>query len=105
MKKQLTAVFMLATMGWSVTTLANELQATQLQPVNTAMVSVEISIDQPVLDIESSIINQVNETLQQHSKTNLDARRLSAWDRRTRHTTGKHKQRHTPRGKPRGGLA
>ena len=70
MKKQLTAVFMLATMGWSVSTLANELQATQLQPVNTAMVSVEISIDQPVLDIESSIINQVNETLQQHSKTN-----------------------------------
>jgi len=33
-------------------------------------VSVEISIDQPVLNIESSIINQVNETLQQHSKTN-----------------------------------
>ncbi|MBR9793082.1 MAG: hypothetical protein GYB58_15175 [Gammaproteobacteria bacterium] len=70
MKKQLTAVLMLASMGWSVTTLANELKATQLQPVNTAMVSVEISIDQPVLNIESSIINQVNETLQQHSKTN-----------------------------------
>ncbi|WP_296043602.1 hypothetical protein [uncultured Alteromonas sp.] len=70
MKKQLTAVLLLATMGWSATTLANELQPSQLQPVNTAMVSVEISIDQPALNIELSIINQVNETLQQQSKNN-----------------------------------
>jgi hypothetical protein len=34
------------------------------------MVSVEISIDQPALNIELSIINQVNETLQQQSKNN-----------------------------------
>ncbi|GGF53217.1 hypothetical protein [Alteromonas lipolytica] len=65
MKKQLTALVMLASMGWSASTLANNLQATQLQPVNTALVAIEISIDQPVLNIKSSIIDQVNETLQQ----------------------------------------
>ena len=70
MKKQLTAVVMLASLAWSATSSANPSLATQLQPVNTTMISVEISIDQPEINIESSIIDQVNQTLQQHSKTN-----------------------------------
>lgn len=70
MKKQLTALFALASMGWTATTFANDLQASQLQSVNNAIVLLEINLEQPELNIELSIINQVNETLQQQSKNN-----------------------------------
>lgn len=64
MKNQMTALLTLASLGWSFTTFANDMQASQLQPVSSPLITIEINVEQPELDVKSSIINQVNENLQ-----------------------------------------
>ena len=67
MKKQLTTLITLISLSWSVSTMASITQPTELQPVNSTVIAVEINLEQPQLNLKASIIDQVTENLQRHS--------------------------------------
>ncbi len=65
MKKQLTLIAGLIATSWAVQTSATQTQLQVFEPVNTTVFQLEISIEQPIIDISSSIREQANSNLQQ----------------------------------------
>ncbi|NVK56487.1 MAG: hypothetical protein HWE26_12815 [Alteromonadaceae bacterium] len=63
MKKQLTLLVGLIASGWAIQTNATETQVHQLKPVNTTVTQFEIMLEQPVIDVATSIREQVNNNL------------------------------------------
>ncbi|MDC8830569.1 hypothetical protein [Alteromonas gilva] len=64
MKKQLTLIAGLIALSWAGQTMATETQALQLKPVNTMVMPLEILLEQPVIDVSTSIREQANSNLQ-----------------------------------------
>ena len=64
MKKQLTLIAGLIASGWTVQTMAIETQVAQLKPVNTMVMQVEILLEQPAIDLSTSIREQARSNLQ-----------------------------------------